>query len=148
MITQYFWFFLAIAVAMGLQLYFTALQSKAFMGKVMALRAKGSVAIGLGGRRYIGRRAYVALAMDGEGRVVEALRLRGITQFARAKPAPRLVGVTIKRLAGDGPIPGIDAIDRAAARQAAQTLNTSGGWQPTGGVEKGKEGARPAPSLG
>jgi hypothetical protein len=76
--------------------------------------------------------------------VVDALVLRGITQFARPRRADRLVGVTTRTLAGQASVPGVDAIERAAARQAAETLNASGGWQPTGGVEKGKESVQPA----
>jgi hypothetical protein len=57
------------------------------------------------------------------------------------------VGWTTKRLAGKASVPGSDSIERAAARQAAETLNASGGWQPTGGVGQGKEGARPASKL-
>jgi hypothetical protein len=50
MIGYYFWFFLALATMLGLQLYGASRQSKVFLGQVMALRAKGHVAIGLGGR--------------------------------------------------------------------------------------------------
>jgi glucitol operon activator protein len=145
---QYFWFFLALALMLAAQLYLTALQSKAFMRTVRELRRKGSVAIGLGGRKFLGRRAYVALAADRDGRVVDAVVLRGITQFARPKPLPQVVGLRVRRLAGPKPIDGCDAIERAAARQAAQTLNTSGGWQPTGGVAEGKEDAAPVSALG
>jgi DNA-binding transcriptional regulator of glucitol operon len=143
-ISQYFWFFAALAVMLGLQLYGAARQSKTFLAQVMALRARGNVAIGLGGRKLLGRKAYVALAMGRDGRVVDALVLRGITQFAKARPAPRLVGVSTSKLAGKAAIPGVDAIERAAARQAATTLNASGGWQPTGGVDQGKESVQPA----
>jgi DNA-binding transcriptional regulator of glucitol operon len=139
---QFFWFFLAIAIMLGLQLYGASRQSRSFLAQVMALRSQGNVAIGLGGRKFLGRKAYVALAVR-DGRVVDALVLRGLTQFARGKQAERFVGLTTRKLAGDASIPGIDAIERAASRQAAQTLNASGGWQPTGG-EKGKESVQPA----
>lgn len=143
MIGQYFWFFLALAVMMALQLWGASKQSKAFLQQAFALREKGNVAIGLGGRKLFGRKAYVALAAR-DGRVVEAVVLRGLTQFARGRSAPHLVGHTLRKLAGDQSIPGIDAIERAASRQAAQTLNASGGWQPTGGVEQGKESVKSA----
>lgn len=143
MIGQYFWFFTAIAVMLALQLWGASKQSKAFLAQALALRAQGNVAIGLGGRKFMGRKAYVALAMR-DGRVVDAIVLRGVTQLARGKQAPKLIGQTTRKLAGDASIPGVDAIERAAARQAAQTLNASGGWQPTGGVEQGKESVQPA----
>jgi glucitol operon activator protein len=145
---QYFWFFLALALALGFQLYLTAQQSKHFMAEVRRLRQNGTVAIGLGGRKWLGRKAYVALSVDPSRRVIEAVVLRGITQFARPKPAPHLVGWTTKRLAGKASVPGADKIERAAARQAAETLNASGGWQPTGGAVQGKESARTASKLG
>ena len=145
--SQYFWFFLALAVMLGLQLYLAARQSKVFMASVRELRGKGSVAIGVGGRTFLGRRAYVALAAGRDGRVVDAVVLRGITQFARPRPLPRVVGLRVRRIAGPNAIEGCDAIERAAARQAAQTLNTSGGRQPAGGAEDGKEGAKPRSLL-
>jgi DNA-binding transcriptional regulator of glucitol operon len=142
-VIEYGLFFGALAAAMALQLWSASRQSKDFLAQVNQLRGRGTVAVGLGGRRLIGRKAYVALAAR-EGRVVDALVLRGLTTFARGKQAERYVGLTLRKLAGDASIPGIDAIERQAARQAAQTLNASGGWQPTGGVEQGKEKAQPA----
>ena len=142
MIGQYFWLFLAIALALSLQIFFSSRQAKAFMAAVRSIRGKGRrVGIGLGGRKTCGRRVYVALAADSAGRVVDAVVLRGLTQFARPKPLPALVGHRLGMLAGPADVPGCDAMERAAARQAAQTLNTSGGRQPAGGAEDGKEGA-------
>jgi glucitol operon activator protein len=139
---QYFWFFLAIAGALGLQLFFSARQAKAFMAGVRSIRGKGRrVGIGMGGRKTFGRRLYVAVAADSAGRVVDAIELRGITQFARPKPLPALVGHRLGMLAGPSDIPGCDSLERDAARQAAQTLNTSGGRQPAGGAEDRKEAA-------
>ena len=143
MIGQYFWFFTAVAIMLALQLWGASKQSKAFLKQALDLRAQGNVAIGLGGRKLFGRKAYVALAAR-DGKVVDAVVLRGLTQFARGKQAPHIVGQSVKKLAGEASIPGIDAIERAGARQAAQTLNASGGWQPTGGVEQGKESVQPA----
>jgi DNA-binding transcriptional regulator of glucitol operon len=147
-ITEYFWFFLALAVALGGQVYLSARQAKSLMTEVARLRRSGRVAIGLGGRKWLGRKAYVALCMDSNRRVIDAVVLRGLTQFARPRPAEYLVGLTTKRLAASGDVPGADTIERQAARQAAQTLNASGGWQPTGGVKRGEEGVRTASNLG
>ena len=74
--------------------------------------------------------------------MVDAIVLRGLTQFARPKPLPALVGHRLGMLAGPSDVPGCDPLQRAAARQAAQTLNTSGGRQPAGGGEDRKEGAK------
>ena len=148
MITEYFWFFLALALALGGQTYLSARQAKSLMAEVARMRGTGTVAIGLGGRKWLGRKAYVALCVDSGRRVTDAVVLRGVTQFARPRPAEYLVGCTTKRLAGTADVPGADTIERQAARQAAQTLNASGGWQPTGGVRRGEEGVRTASNLG
>lgn len=142
-----FWFFVALVAAMSGQIYLSARQGKALMAAVRELRGKGRVAIGLGGRRSFGRRVYVALAADVGGRVVDAVVLRGLTQFARPRPLPAMVGHRLGMLAGPNDVDGCGPLERAAARQAAQTLNTSGGWRPTGGAEDGKEGAQPRSAL-
>jgi DNA-binding transcriptional regulator of glucitol operon len=138
-----FAFFVALAVAMGLQLWLTSRQSRAFMLQVTAMRRSGRVAVGVGGRRWLGRKAYVALAFDARDRVVEAIVLRGLTQFAQARPAQYLIGVPLRTLSGDRAVAGCDAIERAAVRQAAQALSAAGGLQPTSGATEGKEAAQP-----
>jgi DNA-binding transcriptional regulator of glucitol operon len=145
---EYFWFFLALALAMALQLYYTAQQTKRFMAEVRRLRGSGRVSIGLGGRKWLGRKVYVALAADADGLVVDAILLRGLTHLAKPRPAPRLVGRTTTELASDTAVEGVGTLERQAARQAAETLNASGGWQPTGGAVQGKEDVRPLSSLG
>lgn len=136
---RWLWFFLLIAVAMGLQLMLTGRQVMAFTRKVHELRQHGRVAIGLGGRKWWGRKVYVALAVDDHGEVVRAIRLRGITQLAHAKPAPHYTGLTLAHLAGDGVVPGCGEIERAAARQAAQTLSAADGWPTADGAPRGRE---------
>lgn len=152
----YLKFFIAIALALSVQLFLTARQSQAFMRQVTELRRHGRVAIGLGRRHWFGRKVYVALAATSNGRVTHAILLRGVTQFARAKPAPNLVGVTLRTLASEKPVPGCGRLERAAAQQAATTLrgspepptgspeprSTAGGWHPTGGADQGREGAQ------
>jgi DNA-binding transcriptional regulator of glucitol operon len=136
---QWLWVFVLIAVAMGLQLMLTARQAMAFTRAVHELRRSGTVAIGLHGRRWWGRKVYVALAVDPESIVARAIRLRGITQFAHAKPAPHYTGLTVSYLAGQGVVPGCGDIERAAARQAAQTLSAAGGSPTADGATKGRE---------
>jgi DNA-binding transcriptional regulator of glucitol operon len=136
---QWLWVFVLIAIAMGLQLMLTARQAMAFTRAVHELRQSGTVAIGLSGRRWWGRKVYVALAVDRENIVVRAIRLRGLTQFAHAKPAPHYTGLTVDYLAGDGVVLGCGDIERAAARQAAQTLSAAGGSPTADGATKGRE---------
>ena len=139
MTDRWLWFFVLIALAMGLQLMLTARQAMAFTRSVHDLRLSGRVAIGLSGRKWWGRKVYVALAVDPDDIVVRAIRLRGLTQFAHSKPAPRYTGLTVSYLAGDGVVPGCGDIERAAARQAAQTLSAAGGSPTADGATKGRE---------
>ena len=136
---RWLWAFVLIAVAMGLQLTLTARQAMAFTNAVHELRRSGRTAIGLSGRKWWGRKVYVALAVDPESIVVRAIRLRGLTQFAHAKPAPHYTGLTVSYLAGHGDVPGCGDIERAAARQAAQTLSAAGGSPTADGATKGRE---------
>jgi DNA-binding transcriptional regulator of glucitol operon len=57
---------LLVALVAGwmVQMYFTYQQSTAFNRQVRALRGSGTVSVGVGGRRYRGGRAFVALALD------------------------------------------------------------------------------------
>jgi DNA-binding transcriptional regulator of glucitol operon len=136
---QWLWVFVLIAVAMGLQLMLTARQAMAFTRSVHELRQSGRVAIGLSGRRWWGRKIYVALAVDPQDEVVRAIRLRGLTQFAHAKPAAHYTGLTVEHLAGEDLVRGCGDLERAAARQAARTLSAAGGMPTADGATKGRE---------
>ncbi len=68
------------------QLALAYLQAKKFQADLRSLRQYGTVAIGMGGRRYRGGRAFVALAADENGMIVTGLVLRGLTVFAKSKP--------------------------------------------------------------
>jgi DNA-binding transcriptional regulator of glucitol operon len=116
-------FIILAAVVAGwmVQLYLTYRQSMRFNADVHALRARGTVSIGVGGNRYRGGRSYVAIVVA-DRRVVEALTLTGFTTFATAKPLPALAGVKVNRLVGDQDVPGLSRSQRAAARQAAELL--------------------------
>lgn len=114
--------FAAIAACWAVQLFFTWRQAQRFMAAVRRLREAGTVSIGVGGKRYRGGRAYVAIAVDPAGTVVGALRLRGVTVFARPKPAKEIVGCPVRRLLGTGVLPGLRANEREAARCAARMV--------------------------
>jgi DNA-binding transcriptional regulator of glucitol operon len=117
----YEWTLILAAVVAGwiLQLILTYRQSVAFNADARALRRAGTVSIGVGGNRYRGGRAYVALAFDEGGVVRDAIVLSGWTTFARAKALPQVVGVKAGRLEGDRELDGVSAAQRKAARQAA-----------------------------
>jgi DNA-binding transcriptional regulator of glucitol operon len=97
-------------------------QQRQFARDVAVLRRDGTVAAGVAGRRYRGGRVYIVLSADRGGVVRHALQLRGFTTFTRARPFPPLIGRRVSDLAGPHPVDGLDAHQREAARQAAETL--------------------------
>jgi DNA-binding transcriptional regulator of glucitol operon len=113
-------FLLIVAVVGGwmVQLYATYRQSMAFNSDVVALRRHGTVSVGVGGKRYRGGRAYVAIAIDDRGVVRNALTLQGFTTFSRARPLPGLLDVSSRAIRADEQLPGVSRQQHEAARQA------------------------------
>ena len=110
-----------LAVAWGLQMFLAYRQAQAFMKRVRALRAHGRTAIGVSSRSRFKRRVYVALAVDGADRVVDAIKISGLTVWARPRRVPELRGRALADLVGE------DATDlaRAAAMAAGSLLGTT-----------------------
>ena len=127
-------FLLLAAVVAGwlVQLYLTYQQAMAFNAKVATLRKSGRVSVGVDGRRYRGGRAFVAIAVDDQGIVRDALTLSGWTTFARGRPLPALVGPRVNHLKGDRDLPSLTKQQRGAARQAATLLKQEGSRTPSG----------------
>jgi len=89
--------FILIGMMWALQLYLAWRQAATFQKDMKSLRQHApNVAIGVGGRRYRGGRAYVALAADNEGIVRNALVLSGLSIFARAKAIGDYTGFSIE----------------------------------------------------
>ena len=97
-------FYLLGAVVIGWlgQLYTTYRQAMDFNRQVRTMRPFGTVSVGVGGRRYRGGRAYVAIA--------------------RGREVPALDGVRVNVLAGERQVDGLSKPQRLAARQAATLL--------------------------
>jgi DNA-binding transcriptional regulator of glucitol operon len=112
----------AVVAGWVVQLYLSYQQSMAFNRDVTALRKHGTVSVGVAGRRYRGGRAFVAIAVDEHGKVVDAISLSGLTTFARSRPIPGLRGVKVNQVKGDREITGLTRQQRDAARQAATLL--------------------------
>jgi DNA-binding transcriptional regulator of glucitol operon len=121
----------AVVAGWMVQLWLTYKQSMAFNDEVRAMRPYGTVSVGVGGTRYRGGRAFVAIAVDDGGVVRQAITLRGWTTFARARPLPALVGVRARQIKGTTEIPGLARQQREAARQAAELLEKKGSPSPT-----------------
>jgi DNA-binding transcriptional regulator of glucitol operon len=103
------------------QLLLTYNQAMKFNNSLKTLRAQGESAVGMGGKRYRGGRAFVAIARQGDT-VVDARVMTGFTVFAAPKPFPGLNGLSLTELAGDGDIPQLSRKIRSAAQMAASTL--------------------------
>ncbi len=112
-------FTLAFAALWVAQMVLSWRQAKRFMADIAVLRDSGLVFIGRGKRR--GMRTYAALAVR-DGVITESRILNGFTVFARAKPAPGLVGTHVDELIA-GTVTGLDRRTALAASHAA-TLYT------------------------
>jgi DNA-binding transcriptional regulator of glucitol operon len=110
-----------IGVMWFAQLILTYKQAMKFNDSLKALRAQGESAVGMGGKRYRGGRAFVAIARQGDT-VVDARVMTGWTVFAGPKPFPALIGLSLTELAGDGDISQLSRKVRSAAQMAASTL--------------------------
>jgi glucitol operon activator protein len=112
----------AVVAGWMVQLVLTYRQSMAFNSDARAMRRAGTVSVGAGGRRYRGGRAFVAIAVDDQGVVRDAISLSGWTTFARPRRLPPLVGLRAGRVKGDRDVPGLSPQQREAAGQAATLL--------------------------
>ncbi|HET8616659.1 MAG TPA: transcriptional regulator GutM [Actinomycetales bacterium] len=142
--------YLLVAVVAGwmVQAFFTYRQSQAFRRAAYSLRDVGTVSVGVGGRRYRGGRAFVAVAFDDTGRARGALVLRGFTTFARPVPLTTVQGMRAGRLAGDDDVDGLRANERDACRQAAQLWRQSRkrSTSTTAATPRGRELTRRSPA--
>lgn len=115
----------ALVAGWLVQIFFTYRQSMAFNDDVRQLRKSGTVSVGAGGNRYKGRRSFVAIAVDDNGVVRDAITLGGLTTFARARPVPGLLDVKVSVLRGDRDIPHVSSSQRVAARQAVELYDAA-----------------------
>lgn len=115
--------FTVLGLAWAVQLFLAWRQAQRFQKQLSTLRKEGTVAIGLGGKRYRGGRAYVALVADDAGVVSNGLILTGLTVMAKGKPFTDYKGFHINEI-----ISGDRVADRkekvvAAARMAAEHID-------------------------
>ena len=114
--------FLLLGLLWVLQLVLAYQQAQRFMRRARVLRRQGRVSIGASPRQFRGR-AYVALAVGPDDRVVAAEALHGITVFANARPVPALLGLSAAELAAGAPVPSLPPRVLAAARSAAAIIH-------------------------
>lgn len=125
-------FFALIAILWGIQLFFAWRQARRFQAQLSELRKDGSVAIGVGGKRYRGGRAYVALSADDKGIIQRGLLLTGITTMAKGKPFNDYKGFSIHDVAegnqsASGRKPKVTEAARMAAEHIRDHLKRKGG---------------------
>ncbi len=86
------WILILVAVMWVFQLYFAVKQSQRFANDLKEIRTPGTTTtVGMGGYRYRGGRAFVALAQK-DGVVTGARILSGLTVFANSKPFDAIIG--------------------------------------------------------
>ncbi len=115
--------FILIGIMWLFQLWFAYKQAKIFQDDIRGLRKQGTMAIGVGGRRYRGGRAFVALTCD-ENRIVKDGRvLKGFTIFAKSKPLTTYTGFSIDEIAsGDRIVQSEKKKVQEAAKSSAQHI--------------------------
>ncbi len=72
-------------------------QYKHFYGRMGQLRKSGTTAVGLMGGRYKGRN-YAVLTVDAHNTVIHAEKFSGWTVFAKLRPVPALVGLSLDQI--------------------------------------------------
>ena len=86
---------LVIAAMWASQLALAYMQAKRFQADLSGLRKQGTVAVGMGGRRYRGGRAFVALTVDDDEIVQDGLVLKGFTVFAKSRQLINYIGFSL-----------------------------------------------------
>ncbi len=86
---------LVIAAMWASQLALAYMQAKRFQADLSGLRKQGTVAVGMGGRRYRGGRAFVALTVDDDEIVHDGLVLKGFTVFAKSRQLTNYIGFSL-----------------------------------------------------
>ena len=114
---------LVIAAMWAVQLALAFMQAKRFQADLKSLRMQGTSAVGMGGRRYRGGRAFVALTSNEVGIVQDGLVLKGFTVFANSKKLSSYIGFSLDDIIS-GSREGVDEPKkvREAAIMSAQLI--------------------------
>ena len=118
--------FIILGVVWALQLYLAYRQAQIFQKDMKSLRQHApNVSVGVGGRRYRGGRAYVALAANESGIVKHAILLSGFSIFARAKDLSDYTGFSIDDIiSGNRAVSSRPAKVTEAAKVAAEHIRS------------------------
>lgn len=116
------WILLLVAAMWVFQLYFAVKQSQRFSNDIREIRTAGTLTtVGMGGKRYRGGRAFVALAAK-DGVVTGAKVLSGFTVYAKSVPLDVVVGKKLTDLVEGIGVEGQKPKVVEATKHAAKTL--------------------------
>jgi DNA-binding transcriptional regulator of glucitol operon len=116
------WILLLVAVMWVFQLYLAVKQSQKFSNDLREIRTAGTLTtVGMGGKRYRGGRAFVALAAK-DGVVTGAKVLSGLTVYAKSRPFDLAIGKQLTDLVEGKGVEGEKMKIVEATKHAAKTL--------------------------
>lgn len=122
---SWFWVLLAVVVLWGLQIVGTHVQMSHYRGVLGGITREGGKGyVGAGNARArFGKGAILILVSGEDGVVKRALRMRGMTVFARFREAPDLVGLTLEELRDEGREGPYEKATMLAARRAVEQID-------------------------
>jgi glucitol operon activator protein len=116
---------LVLALLWALQIvgtYFQMRHYREVLGRITREESEGYVGVGNAKARF-GKGVILILVVDMSDTVIRALRMRGMTVFARFKEAPELVGMKIGELRDEGREGPYEAATMLAARRAVEQID-------------------------
>lgn len=116
---------LALAILWVVQIvgtYFQMRHYRLVLGRITAEHDEGYVGVGNAKARF-GKGVIMILVTDKQDTIVEALRMRGMTVFARFKEAPRLIGMRLDELRDEGREGPYEAASMLAVRRAIEQID-------------------------
>ena len=102
--------------------YFQMRHYRLVLGRITEEHHAGYVGVGNAKARF-GKGVIMILVTDEKNRVVKALRMRGMTVFARSKEAPLLAGMKLDELRDEGRKGPYEAASMLAARRAVEQID-------------------------
>jgi glucitol operon activator protein len=119
------WVLVAVGVLWLLQMVGTHVQMshyRSVLGGITREGGKGYVGAGNAKARF-GKGVILIMVCDEDGVVKRALRMRGMTVFARFEEAPDLVGMTLEELREEGRGGPYEKATMLAARRAVEQID-------------------------
>lgn len=119
------WVLLVVAVVWALQMVGTHVQMshyRSVLGGITREGGKGFVGAGNAKARF-GKGVILILVSDEGGIVTRALRMRGMTVFARFEEAPDLVGLSLEELREEGREGPYEKATMLAVRRAVEQID-------------------------